>query len=236
MEGVKRYRGIIFDLDGVICATDEYHYLAWKAVTDRLGIPFERQRNHLLRGLSRMDCLEIVLEKSGKSYSEQEKRAIAEEKNSRYLAYVAGMTPDHVSADVQNTLRALRRRKIPLAIGSSSKNTPLILERLGLGRFFDAVADGNIVEKSKPDPEVFLKAAEMLKLPPSDCLVVDDGHAGVAAAAAGGFDCAAIGSAKEDPGALWHLELLSDLLRIPGIADTPQRLRGEGNVRGLCGP
>ncbi len=207
-----RYKGIIFDLDGVICSTDEYHYLAWKALADRLKIPFDRKRNNLLRGVSRMQSLEILLEKSGKSYTDEEKKAFAEEKNKLYREMLARMSPDDLSDDVKNTLEALRRAGLKLAIGSSSKNAPYILERIGLGRFFDTVADGNCISRSKPHPEVFLKAAGMLGFLPRNCLVVEDAHSGVAAAAAGGFDCAAVGDAKDDKLAMYSLDRLSDLL------------------------
>ena len=209
-----RYKGIIFDLDGVICSTDEYHYLAWKALADRLGIPFDRERNNLLRGVSRMASLEIILEKSCTTYSDVEKAAFADEKNATYRKLLGRMSPKDLSDDVQDTLKALRASDIKLAIGSSSKNTPFILERIGLESFFDAVADGNCITHSKPHPEVFLKAAEMISLSPQECLVVEDAHAGVEAAIVGGFDCAAIGDAKDDIRAKWHLEKFSDLLHI----------------------
>ena len=207
------YQGIIFDLDGVICSTDEYHYLAWKALADRLGIPFDRERNNLLRGVSRMTSLEIILERSEKTYSEAEKAVFAEEKNTLYRELLGRMSPADLSDDVKNTLTALRQTNLKLAIGSSSKNTPFILDRIGLGDFFDAVADGNCITHSKPDPEVFLKAAEMIGLSPAVCLVVEDAHAGVEAAVNGGFDCAAIGDAKDDVRAKHHLSTFSDLLK-----------------------
>ena len=209
-----KYKGIIFDLDGVICSTDEYHYLAWKALADRLGIPFDRERNNLLRGVSRMASLEVILEKSCTTYSDEDKAAFAEEKNATYRQLLGRMSPKDLPDDVQNTLKALRTSDIKLAIGSSSKNTPFILERIGLESFFDAVADGNCITHSKPHPEVFLKAAGMISLSPQECLVVEDAHAGVEAAIAGGFDCAAIGDARDDGRAKWHLEKFSDLLHI----------------------
>ena len=176
-----RYSGIIFDLDGVICSTDEYHYLAWKALADRLRIPFDRERNDLLRGVSRMQSLEIILEKSGRSFTAAEKAALAEEKNSLYRRLLGRMSPADLPDDVRRTLGALRGAGLRLAIGSSSKNTPFILRQIGLEGFFDAVADGNCITRSKPDPEVFLKAAEMLGLPPRDCLVVEDAVSGAQA-------------------------------------------------------
>ena len=212
-----KYQGIIFDLDGVICSTDEFHYQAWKQLSDRLQIPFDRERNRLLRGVSRMQSLEIILEKSDRAYSDAEKAALAEEKNALYRALLAEMSPSDLSGNVRRTLTALRQTGARLAIGSSSKNTPFILERIGLSGFFDAVADGNCITHSKPHPEVFLKAAEMIGCAPADCLVVEDARAGVSAAAAGGFDCAAIGDARDDPRAVFHLPQLSDLLAALGL-------------------
>ena len=193
-----KYQGVIFDLDGVICSTDEYHYLAWKALANRLGIPFDRERNNLLRGVSRMASLEIILEKADRAYTEEEKNAFAEEKNTLYRSLLGRMSASDLSDEVRATLDALRAQGLKLAIGSSSRNTPFILDRIGLGRYFDAVADGNCITRSKPDPEVFLKAASFLGLDPGVCLVVEDAHAGVQAARAGGFDCAAMGDARDD--------------------------------------
>ena len=207
-----KYKGIIFDLDGVICSTDEYHYLAWKALADRLQISFDRERNNLLRGVSRMESLEIILEKSERRFSDQEKKELAAEKNDLYRKLLGKMTPEDLPAGVKSTLEALHGRGLKLAIGSSSKNTPYILERIGLDSWFDAVADGNCITRSKPDPEVFLKAAGMIGLSPENCLVVEDAHAGVEAAEAGRFDCAAIGDARENPKAKWHLKEIPDLL------------------------
>ena len=207
-----KYAGVIFDLDGVICSTDEYHYLAWKALADRLNIPFGREDNNRQRGVSRMESLEVVLEKSSVAYSQEEKIAFATEKNDLYRELLGEMSEKDLSDAVKNTLIALREMGMKLAIGSSSKNTPFILDRIGLGDFFDAIADGNCITHSKPHPEVFLKAAEMIALDPSICLVVEDAKAGVEAAVAGGFDCAAIGDAKDDVRAAYHLAGFEQLI------------------------
>ena len=209
-----KYKGIIFDLDGVICSTDEYHYQAWKALADKLGIPFDRERNNQLRGVSRMASLDILLGDRSSVYTECAKQKMAEEKNDLYREMLGRMSPLDLNREVRKTLFMIRKTGVRMAIGSSSRNTPYILDRIGLEEFFDAVSDGNNIARSKPDPEVFLKAAEMLGLQPADCLVVEDAHSGVEAAVKGGFDCAAIGDAKEDARATYHLGGFADLQRI----------------------
>lgn len=190
-------KAIIFDLDGVICSTDHYHYQAWKELADRLKIPFDEKVNNRLRGVSRMESLEIILEKSKVRYSEAEKCAFAEEKNERYKELLTSMTEADLSYEVKSTLDALRCRKLKLAIGSSSKNAKFILERLGLRDYFDAISDGTNISRSKPDPEVFLKAAQMLGERPEDCMVVEDAFAGIVAARVGGFVPVGIGEAAQ---------------------------------------
>lgn len=210
-----KYKGIIFDLDGVICFTDHYHYLAWKALADSIGAPFDESKNDRLRGVSRMDSLEIVLEEyQGPALTEEEKKALATKKNDLYRTYLQSMSPADLSDEVRDTLNALRAKGMKLAIGSSSKNTPLILERIGLGGFFDAVSDGNNITKSKPDPEVFLMAADMLHLDPKECIVVEDAEAGIQGAIAGGFDSAALGPAALCGMATHNMKSFSDLLAV----------------------
>lgn len=189
------YQGIIFDLDGVICSTDRYHYQAWKQLAERMGVYFDETINHRLRGVSRMESLEIILERYSGALSAEEKEAAAEEKNALYRELLQQMSPQDLSEEVKRTLDALRAKGLRLGIGSSSKNTRFILERIGLSGYFDAVSDGTNITKSKPDPEVFLKAAQFLHLDPQDCLVVEDAKAGLIAAQAAGMDCAVIGDA-----------------------------------------
>mgnify|MGYP000782869103 FL=1 len=166
-------RGVIFDLDGVLCHTDHYHYLAWKALADRLGLPFDERGNDRLRGVSRMDSLEIVLSLGEKQFTQAEKEQMAEEKNRRYRSYLAKMGPEALAPGAVDVLRDLKAQGWKLAVGSSSKNAPLILERTGLEGYFDTVADGSQITRSKPDPEVFLLAARKLNLYPSECIVVE---------------------------------------------------------------
>lgn len=212
-----RYAGVVFDLDGVLCFTDEYHYRAWKVVAKQLGVPFDRERNNRLRGVSRMDSLEILLEGyAGPPLSAGQKEELAAEKNAIYKGYLRSMSPDDLSADARRTLDALREGGHRLAVASSSRNAPLILRQLGLEGWFDATADGNEIARSKPDPEVFLLAAERMGLPPAACLVVEDAPAGIEAAVRGGFDAAGIGAALADPGSLYHLKELWELVAICG--------------------
>lgn len=212
---MRKYDGVIFDLDGVICFTDHYHYLAWKALADSLGIDFDESKNDRLRGVSRMESLEIVLEGyHGAPLSDAEKTALADRKNALYRQSLQTMSPKDLSDEVRDTLNALRAKGIKLAIGSSSKNTPLILERIGLAGFFDAVSDGNNITRSKPDPQVFTMAAEMLHLPAEKCLVVEDALAGLQAAAAGSFASAGLGPAAQSGKATYSLHSFRDLLNI----------------------
>lgn len=209
-----KYRAIIFDLDGVICHTDKYHYQAWKQIADELGIYFDETINNRLRGVSRMESFEIILERCDRSPGADEKEMYAGKKNEIYKELLKNMTPEDLTPEVKSTLDELRSRGLKLAIGSSSKNAGFILGRLGLDGFFDAVSDGNNITRSKPDPEVFLKAAEYLGEKPEDCLVVEDAQAGLMAAKAGGMDCAGIGDAAGSQLADYSLGSFGDLLSI----------------------
>ena len=208
-------KAVIFDLDGGICFTDKYHYQAWKALADRLGIYFDEKINDRLRGVSRMASLDIILERADRAYSGEEKEALATEKNETYRSLLERMSPADLSGEVRSTLLALRERGYPLAIGSSSKNTKRILERIGLDGFFDAVADGTDITRSKPDPEVFLAAAKKLGAAPEDCAVVEDAKAGIEAAKAAGMTALALfGDAKGCGMEDYDLASFGDLLNI----------------------
>ncbi|MBR1692390.1 MAG: beta-phosphoglucomutase [Lachnospiraceae bacterium] len=207
-------KAVIFDLDGVICFTDRYHYLAWKEMADEIGVYFDETINNRLRGVSRMASLEIILEKASGEYSQKEKEALAEKKNAIYVKLLDRMSISDLSDDVKRTLEELRKRGYLLAIGSSSKNTKKILAKIGLGDFFDAISDGTNITRSKPDPEVFLKAAEMLSVTPQEALVVEDALAGIDAAVSGGFSSAGIGEAATHEKVTYRIEKLSDLLGI----------------------
>ena len=207
-------KAIIFDLDGVICHTDEYHYLAWKAMADGLGVYFDREINNRLRGVSRMASLEIVLENYKGQLSPAEKEALATQKNELYKESLKNMSPADLSEEVKTTLDTLRSRGYKLAIGSSSKNAPFILQQLGLGSYFDAISDGNNITHSKPDPEVFVKAAQMLCIPCEECLVVEDAVSGAQAGHAGGMQVACVGDASQAGAGDFNMKSFAQLLEI----------------------
>ncbi|MBR3245464.1 MAG: beta-phosphoglucomutase [Parasporobacterium sp.] len=206
-----KFDAVIFDLDGVICFTDEYHYLAWKKIADDLGIPFDREINNRLRGVSRMESLDIILEKYEEKMSDAEKEEIATQKNEIYKEYLATMSEKDLDGRVRKTLDELRRKGLRLAIGSSSKNAGFILRQIGLEGFFDAVSDGNNIKNSKPDPEVFLKAAEFIGMEPSRCLVVEDAVSGAEAGHRAGMKVAALGEASKEKAGDWNLASFEEL-------------------------
>ncbi len=191
-------RGVIFDLDGVIVSTDDYHYLAWKRMADEEGIYFDREINERLRGVSRMESLEIVLERSEKECSQDEKQEMAGRKNGYYRAMLEDVTPDDILPGVTAVLDRLRARGVRMAVATSSRNCPIIMERIGIGDLFDAIVDGNDITNTKPDPEIFLLAAERLGLRPAECLVVEDAAAGIEAALAAGMRAMGVGYASRD--------------------------------------
>ncbi len=192
-------QGVIFDLDGVIVSTDELHYQAWKHMADTEGIYFDREINERLRGVSRMESLEIILEKATKKYTPTQKEALATLKNDFYKTLLSSkLGPNDILPGVKEILAELKAKGVKIAIASSSKNAPTILKQIGLDKTFDAVSDGNNITNSKPDPEVFLKAAQMLGLKPEVCLVVEDAEAGITAALAGNMKVLAVGSAISD--------------------------------------
>ena len=207
-------KAIIFDLDGVLVHTDKLHFLSWKKFTDKLGIYFDETINNSMLGLSRADSLNVVLERSDVKYTEQEKLALAEEKNQIYRQYLSTMSPADVSKEVTDTLSALKNKGLKIAVGSSSKNALLILKQVELLQFFDAVADGTEIARGKPDPEVFLKAASKLNVAPENCLVVEDAEAGVQAALRGGMTAAAVGQAASCGKAHFNLQTFSQLLSV----------------------
>lgn len=208
-------KAFIFDMDGVLVHTDRFHYLAWKEIADARGIYFDEQINNRLRGLSREDSLEIILERyTGTPLSAADKAALCAAKNDVCRRYLSAMTPADVPDGVRETLTALRERGYRLAVGSSSKNAKLVLSHTGLIDAFDAISDGTNITRAKPDPEVFLKAAEFLGLSPTDCAVVEDAEAGIDAAKAGGFTAIGISDAARYSKTDHPIRVFSDLLAL----------------------
>lgn len=204
-------KGVIFDLDGVLVTTDELHYQGWKRLAEDEGIPFTKQDNQRQRGVSRMESLEVLLEKASRSYSDDEKQEMASRKNDYYRATLRGLTAEDALPGAREMLRELRKRGVQIAVASASRNTPTIMERTDLKKEVDAVADGNETTRSKPDPEVFLLAAQKLGLPPEECLVVEDAAAGIEAGRRAGMDVFAIGPADRHPDVERRAERIADL-------------------------
>ncbi len=187
-------KNVIFDLDGVLVSTDELHYRAWKKLAEELEIPdFSRADNERQRGVSRMESLEVVLEKSAKNFSETEKTKLADRKNEYYKEMLAELDHSAVLEGAIQTLTMLRGKGVKIAVGSASKNTPMILQKTGLDIYIDQVSCGLDITRSKPDPEVFLVAAEKLKAAPEDCVVVEDSAAGITAAKAAAMKSLGVG-------------------------------------------
>ncbi len=208
-----KYQGIIFDLDGVISHTDQFHFKSWKTIADELGAPFDEEINHQLRGVSREESLEIILQSYAKELP-RSKAYYTEKKNQEYRRLLSAMTPEDLEPEVKTTLDILRQKGYKMAVGSSSKNARLILEKLGLANFVEVVVDGNDIEQSKPHPEVFLKACERLGIAPQQCLVIEDAKAGIESAIAANMDCASFGDAARHPRANYHLKRITDLLEV----------------------
>ncbi len=207
-------KGVIFDLDGVIVSTDEFHFQAWKQLADREDIYFTKKINNQMRGVSRMRSLEILLENAGDEYDEAEKEEMAEYKNEVYKQLLDNLSPADILDNVLELMSFLRQQDILLAIGSSSKNTMKILEKINLLHSFDAIADGNDIRRSKPDPEVFLIACKRLELAPHECMVIEDAVAGIEAAKRGGFVACAIGDATNSEKADYKVD---NLLKVSDI-------------------
>lgn len=192
---MKRYQSVIFDLDGVIVDTAKYHYQAWKQLAHRLDFEFTEEENERLKGVSRMDSMEILLEIGEQTtfFTEQEKKKMAAEKNKSYVKSLEGLTPSDILPGVLDTIAYFKGEGCKIALGSASKNAVRILTQLDILHLFDEIVDGNCVEKAKPDPQVFLTAAEKTGARPENCLVFEDAYAGIEAAKRAGMDVIGIG-------------------------------------------
>ena len=202
---------VIFDLDGVLVSTDEYHYQAWRKLADVHGIYFDRIINESLRGVSRMESLEIVLKRGDKSYSSDEKQQMAQAKNQTYVELLSKLTPHDILSGTLELLDALKNAHIKTAVASSSKNAKYILKKIELDGAFDAVVDGTMIQNSKPDPEVFLKAADIIGVEPENCAVVEDAHSGIEGAVAANMKAVGVFYAKIHPKADLQCNSIADI-------------------------
>lgn len=191
---MNNYKGLLFDLDGVLVDTAKYHYLAWKALADELNIPFTPQDNERLKGVSRTASFDIILELGNRKMDEVGKAANCQKKNDLYVSYIQQLTEKELLEGVREFIGGARNKGYQIALGSASKNSPLILDKLGIVGLFDALVDGTKVSKAKPDPEVFLRGAQELRLPARACVVFEDAVAGVKAAHNAGMKAVGIGS------------------------------------------
>jgi beta-phosphoglucomutase len=191
---MNNVQACIFDLDGVIVDTAKYHYLAWKRLAKELGFDFTLEDNERLKGVSRMDSLNILLSIGGIELCEEEKETLANKKNLWYVDYISKLSEDEILTGVLDFFEILKENNIKIALGSASKNSMLILKNLKLVEYFDAIVDGNKVSKAKPDPEVFLRAAEELSINPKNCVVFEDSEAGIEAALNAGMKTIGIGT------------------------------------------
>lgn len=200
----------LFDLDGVLVDTAKHHYTAWKKLAEeKIGVTFTHEDNEALKGLSRAESLSYILSKTSRTFSDSEKIAMMEDKNINYLSLVSQLTPNDLLPGALLLLKSLKEQGIKSALGSASKNAPLIIEKLGIVEYLDAVVDGNVVTLSKPNPAVFIKGAEILNVSPAHTVVFEDAVSGVAAAKVGGFYCVGIGEQEALPQADYVVSDLS---------------------------
>lgn len=189
-------KGFLFDLDGVIVDTAVFHFQAWRRLAQKLGGDFTEEQNEQLKGVSRVDSLKKIIEWTGATVSDEEFQTLMVEKNEWYLELVQGLGPQDALPGALDFLQTAYDQGLKIALGSASKNAPMILEKLGITPLFTAIIDGNNVVNGKPHPEVFLKGAEALGLEPSECVVFEDSIAGVQAAKTGGMSSVGIGDAE----------------------------------------
>ncbi|MEA2087315.1 MAG: beta-phosphoglucomutase [Candidatus Caldatribacteriota bacterium] len=205
----KKIKAVIFDLDGVITDTSEYHYQAWKRLADEEGIPFNRDDNDKLRGVSRNKCLKILLK--GKQVSAEKFQEMMDRKNEYYVELLRKMTSENILSGAKEIVLELKKRGIKTAIASVSKNTRTVLQRTGIENLFDVIADGHSVKNTKPAPDIFLFAAKELGVKPEDCAVVEDAEAGIDAALAGNMLPIGIGPKERVGKARFRFEKIGDI-------------------------
>ncbi|MDD4082511.1 MAG: beta-phosphoglucomutase [Sphaerochaetaceae bacterium] len=208
-------KGVIFDLDGVLCSTDKFHFSAWKTIADSLSISFDEKVNNRLRGIGRMESLEIILSGGNKqNLSGEKKKELASSKNLIYRELLESLKPEDANEGALELLKELREKGFKTAIGSSSRNAKFILNQIGLTEYFDTIVDGYDIKNTKPDPEVFLTASSRLNLKPENCMVIEDAPSGIQAANKGNFISVSIGNAVPFGKANYHINNLKEILLI----------------------
>ncbi len=189
----RKISACIFDMDGVLVHTEMHHFFAWKRLAKTLGFTIDEEFNEKLKGVSREVCVDLILEYGGVQKTQHEKNKLAEQKNEWFLESVSSINENDVLPGVIDFLQDLRENSCKLAVGSASKNAPLILEKMGVTSFFDAIIDGNKIQNAKPHPEVFLRGAQELAIDPFECVVFEDAQSGVEAAKTAGMLCVGVG-------------------------------------------
>jgi len=189
-------KGVIFDLDGVLVSTDEFHFRSWEKISEEEGIHFTWEMNNYFRGVGRMECVEILITNSGKKYSQEEKQMIAIRKNNYFAESLSALDKSVILPGTIELLTELKNKNIMMAVGSNSRNAKSIIYKLNLQGYFNNITDGYDIRKSKPDPEVFLLAAKRMGYLPNECVVVEDAVAGIEAAHAAGMKALGIGTAE----------------------------------------
>ena len=209
-------QAVIFDLDGVITDTAHLHFMAWKALGDSLGVEITLELNERLKGLGRQETLTLILKEAGlyDKYTEAERQALAERKNRAYVASLENLTPQDLLPGIGDCLQDLQKRGIKIGLASSSQNASLIIKKLGLEPYFEAMVDPRSLIKGKPDPEIYLKAAAALGLSPAKCAGVEDARAGIEAIRAAGMTAIALGQSLEQVPADYHLSSTRDLAKV----------------------
>lgn len=209
-------QAVIFDLDGVITDTAHLHFLAWKALGDSLGVEITLELNEGLKGLGRQETLTLILKEAGlyDQYTETERQALADRKNRTYVASLESLGPQDLLPGIGDCLKDLKKRGIKIGLASSSQNAGLIIKKLGLEPYFEAMVDPRSLSKGKPDPEIYLKAAAALGLSPAKCAGVEDARAGIEAIRAAGMTAIALGQSLEQVPADYHLSSTRDLAKV----------------------
>ena len=209
-------QAVIFDLDGVITDTAHLHFLAWKALGASLGVEVSLELNERLKGISRQESLEIILKETGifDNFTDVERQALADRKNRAYVASLENLTPQDLLPGIGDCLKDLKKQGIKIGLASSSQNASLIIKKLGLEPYFEAMVDPRSLSKGKPDPEIYLKAAAALGLSPAKCAGVEDARAGIEAIRAAGMTAIALGQSLEQVPADYHLSSTRDLAKV----------------------